>query len=245
MRAGLKTHKTVECCRVQFGLSPEGKEEKGNVVQKSDWKVNVSTLAEAQFYLDAKENKGLPITDVNYHVCPTPDKLDEIWGLSGRVEIFSFLVDSEGLVEAVSSWAAKLGPEKEGQVKGKKLAVWIKVDTGAHRSGADDPLSLALAISKSPYLKLRGLYSFSGHSYSCKSAAEVSEVFYKERKQLRQLKTDIEKAGVVVGEMTVGCTPVAFAIESGEKTEWDDLEWEGITEGGFKSWWFSRFLGTP
>ncbi len=101
------------------------------------------------------------------------------------------------------------------------------------RAGADDPLSLALAISKVPILELRGLYSFSGHSYACNSLTELSECFYRERKQLRVLKADIEAKGVAVNEISVGCTPVALAF-GGEKTsEVDDLEWNGITEGLF------------
>ena len=103
------------------------------------------------------------------------------------------------------------------------------------RAGADDPLALALAISKVPILELRGLYSFSGHSYACNSLAELSECFYRERKQLRALKAEIEKAGVTVEEISVGCTPIALAFGAEKAGEMDELEWEGITEGSSPS----------
>jgi D-serine deaminase-like pyridoxal phosphate-dependent protein len=115
LRAGLKTHKCVEAARIQFGL---GSGDSDRATQTNDWKVNVSTLAEACFFLDA----GLPVTDLNYHLSPTPDKLDEILEFSSKVERFSFLIDSPELLEKIVEWS-----------KGKagKLGCWVKVDTGA------------------------------------------------------------------------------------------------------------------
>ncbi|KAI9004480.1 hypothetical protein DFJ74DRAFT_774406 [Hyaloraphidium curvatum] len=236
LRAGLKTHKTAGGAKLMFGCLPpgEGWETEDRVVQSDGWRVNVSTLAEARFFLDRNASPGADaggdrprIADMNYHVAPTPDKLDEILALSQRVARFSFLVDSEELVEEIDAWAARLA-EGDGKMLGAKpLEGFVKVDTGAHRAGADDPLRLAQRIRASPHLRLRGLYSFSGHSYSCSSEPDLLAVSLAERRQLRQLASQLAGLGIACEDLSAGCTPVALVLDSAGA---DDGEWEGITE---------------
>ncbi len=105
MRAGLKTHKTVEAARVQFGRdSGSGTRGTERITQPN-----------ARFFLES----GLPITDMSYHVSPTPNKLDEILELSNKVDKFSFLIDSPELVEKIFQWAV-------GKDIAKKLGCWVQ-----------------------------------------------------------------------------------------------------------------------
>jgi D-serine deaminase-like pyridoxal phosphate-dependent protein len=99
-----------------------------------------------------------------------------------------------------------------------EVHVWIKVDTGYHRSGivdgaAAEIVSVARAIQDSPKLRFKGLLTHSGHSYNVKGKSALKDVFRDTKAKMEILKARLLDAGFSTVEISVGDTPTCSVVE--------------------------------
>ncbi len=89
---------------------------------------------------------------------------------------------------------------------------WIKVDTGAGRTGLDwnDPaviLQLATEVQAVSHLRLRGLLTHAGHTYLARGAAQVCQVYQESVARIISVRQALAGAGIGPLEISVGDTP--------------------------------------
>jgi D-serine deaminase-like pyridoxal phosphate-dependent protein len=90
--------------------------------------------------------------------------------------------------------------------------VWIKVDSGAGRTGLpwtdiEAIASLALQIDQSSNLQLRGILTHAGHTYWAKTPQNVRRLTAESVGRMLQVKRRLLSAGLVNTEVSVGDTP--------------------------------------
>jgi len=98
-----------------------------------------------------------------------------------------------------------------------KVFVWLKIDTGYHRSGflveGREKIGSALKkINASPQLQLKGFLSHTGNSYHAGSTEDIRKMFDESVKKLNELRTFFtpEYSGL---EISMGDTPSASLSE--------------------------------
>lgn len=99
-----------------------------------------------------------------------------------------------------------------------EVDVWVKVDTGYHRSGiafeeSQEILSLTCAIHDSPKLHFKGLLTHAGHSYNVKGKEALEEVFNDTKEKMAVLRRVVLDAGVPQVEISVGDTPTCSVVD--------------------------------
>ncbi len=92
------------------------------------------------------------------------------------------------------------------------LDVWIKVDSGSGRTGLpwDKPeraADLAKRVTSAPRLRLRGLLTHAGFTYSAGSSAEIINRYTLSCGRMHQLREEIRACGIDHLEISVGDTP--------------------------------------
>jgi D-serine deaminase-like pyridoxal phosphate-dependent protein len=188
LRPHVKTHKTLEIARLQVGGHFGG--------------ITVSTLAEAAFFAAGG------FDDITYAVPIAPAKLDEAAELSAGIERLSVLVEHPDTAAAVEACAAG---------RGQRLAVFLEVDCGGHRSGVDpgreESVELAARIAASPHLDFRGILTHAGQAYRCRSATGIRAAAEQERAVMVSFAERLRGAHVPVVEVSVGSTPTMAVIE--------------------------------
>jgi D-serine deaminase-like pyridoxal phosphate-dependent protein len=88
-------------------------------------------------------------------------------------------------------------PGTAAALKGKlrrEAGVFIKIDTGYHRTGFDPENIPEIeheieAIQKNPYLNFMGFLTHAGHTYHAENRKEISEIWQSSTEKLRKLKT--------------------------------------------------------
>jgi D-serine deaminase-like pyridoxal phosphate-dependent protein len=190
LRPHMKTLKSIEAARVAIDPAHGG--------------IAVSTLREAEYF--AREG----VTDIQYAVCLTPDKLSPAAGLMQLAPQFSFFLDSVGVAEAVAEFA-----EREGL----PLRAWIEIDSGEHRTGLepDDSrlIEVAAILGRSPAV-LAGVATHGGHSYGARDAAAIADIADQERLAVVEAADRLRKAGFEVPGVSAGSTPTAVHMRSAE-----------------------------
>jgi D-serine deaminase-like pyridoxal phosphate-dependent protein len=132
-------------------------------------------------------------------------ELESITRLSRKVDL-NLLVESEEVCRKLS----KVLPEETG--------IWIKIDSGARRTGipVENPrevYTLASLIKQLPNLNLKGLLTHAGHSYHGASAAEIRGIFTESLSKLTSLRKDLRERGVGEMEISWGDTPTCSLVE--------------------------------
>jgi D-serine deaminase-like pyridoxal phosphate-dependent protein len=188
LRPHVKTHKTREIALMQMD---------------STRSITVSTLAEAEFFLQAG------ITDITYAVPVFPDKLDRISRLIQQGADLKILVDHPsvpGFLEKKS---------KENKIRFKTL---IKIDCGYGRAGlhaqSEDAFRLAFDIHRSKYLSLQGILTHAGQSYACRNTQEIRQIASDEQKSVVSFSVKIMGAGIPCPVVSIGSTPTASHAEN-------------------------------
>ncbi|MDK2982035.1 MAG: hypothetical protein PWQ55_2382 [Chloroflexota bacterium] len=128
-------------------------------------------------------------------------EMQAINDLAGRVHL-GLLVESP---ESAQGLAAGLGA-------GKKVDVWIKIDSGMHRTGLDVSaeqavLALAQEVRAHANLILRGLLTHAGQSYHAHSAAEIRRMYADSTQSMQALRAWLEGQLDCELELSVGDTP--------------------------------------
>jgi D-serine deaminase-like pyridoxal phosphate-dependent protein len=131
-------------------------------------------------------------------------EMNEINDLSGRIKL-NLLVDSEQVLSTLNQ-----------QLK-CRVGIWIKIDTGYHRTGVlwddfDSLNSLVKRIKSSPLLDFRGLLTHAGHSYRAKSLDEIRKIHKETISRMLSAKDYLKDIGIVTCEISVGDTPTCSIV---------------------------------
>ena len=182
LRPHAKTHKSPDIARLQRAAGAAG--------------LSVAKTSEAEVFADA----GFEDLFVAFPVVGA-DKARRLLALSDRVRL-AVGVDS---VEGARTLAAPF------HAASRILDVMLKVDVGLHRVGVDpaEAASFAQRIADLPGLRLRGVFTHAGHSYSGETPAAVAEVGRSEGTILAGAAEAVAALGLGPLEVSVGSTPSA------------------------------------
>lgn len=188
-RPYVKTHKSVEIGRLQFG---------GTVGP-----ITVSTLSEAEFFADDG------FRDITYAFPIAPAKLARAATLARQIDRLNLLFDHPQTLDAIESFARD---------NGIVFDLWLKVDCGYHRAGVDpdDPTSLDLArrAANSAGVRFHGFLTHAGHSYQASTRDEILAIAAAETSVLQKFRKMFEDAGGRKGlSISVGSTPTASVVD--------------------------------
>jgi D-serine deaminase-like pyridoxal phosphate-dependent protein len=140
-------------------------------------------------------------------------QVDELAQLASRIRL-GLLVES---TETVQFLAKNLSAPVS-------IDTWIKVDTGAHRTGlaweqADAIIQLAHEIQAVPGLHLCGLLTHAGNTYGATSPAEVCRRYNESVNHLLDVRKMLAADGLTDLEISVGDTPGSSLCDFGPVDE--------------------------
>ncbi|MBM3524806.1 MAG: DSD1 family PLP-dependent enzyme [Alphaproteobacteria bacterium] len=153
--------------------------------------ITVSTLAEAEYF--ARHG----FRDILYAVGIVPAKLDRAGALR-RAGVDLTLVTDD--VEAAAAIAAHPDDHR----------VLVEVDCGEHRAGMPVESERLLAVGRALGKRCAGVMTHAGHSYSCKSIAEVAALAEIERQVAVRAAERLHAIGLATQIVSVGSTPTAL-----------------------------------
>lgn len=182
LRPHAKTHKVPEIARLQRAAGAAG--------------LAVAKTSEAEVFADA----GFDDLFVAFPVVGA-DKARRLLALADRVRL-AVGVDS---VEGARTLAEPF------HAASRTLDVMLKVDVGLHRVGVEPAAAgeFARRIAELPGLRLRGVFTHAGHSYSGETPAAVADVGRSEGEILAGVGAALTRAGLGALEVSVGSTPTA------------------------------------
>jgi D-serine deaminase-like pyridoxal phosphate-dependent protein len=183
-RPHMKTAKCIEVAR-RMMKSPQGP-------------IAVSTLKEAETFAEAG------VRDILYAVGIAPNKLDAVSALRSQGINLSILVDSVSQAEFV---AAKARLDRD------PIPVLIEVDADGYRGGVpfgatEEVLAIARLLNGGG-AELRGILTYSGATYECRSVDEIRAVAERERQAAVQCSELLRNGGLPCPIVSVGSTPTA------------------------------------
>ncbi|HSH37377.1 MAG TPA: alanine racemase [Chthoniobacterales bacterium] len=197
LRPHVKTHKCVEIARIQLERGAVG--------------LTASKVDEALVFIEARASSvtvAYPLVDER--------KLRRLlsaakqYGTDLRV-----VVDSRIATELLAGIAIELQ---------MTVGAFVEIDVGLRRCGLSesDPAIVELArfVCSSSHVHFAGLLSHAGHAYGAANASGAAAVAADECRILQRVRSEVEAAGIVVPEVSVGSTPTVLASDS----------YEGITE---------------
>ncbi len=186
LRPHLKTCKSLDVAREIMGNRREG--------------ITVSTLKEAEYFFEGGYN------DILYGVGMSPGKVARAAALVREGAVMRFLVDD------VSN-AVALG--QAAQSEGITLDLLIELDTDGHRSGLvpGDPqvLTLGTQIDREPALRLMGVLTHAGESYTLNDPASLEAMAEQERAGAVLAADRLRSADLPCEIVSVGSTPTALS----------------------------------
>lgn len=100
----------------------------------------------------------------------------------------------------------------------RPINIWIKIDTGYHRTGIEwhdreEILAAAKAAAPLENITLKGLFTHSGHSYSCRSIQEINDVYHDTVSKMQYIRDFLGRKGVEEIEISAGDTPTASVMD--------------------------------
>lgn len=135
-------------------------------------------------------------------------KLSRLERLAADTDVITAL-DSVDVGRGISSIGEKLG---------RKLPVYVEVDTGLHRCGkapGEETVRLIDSLTVLPYLEIRGIMTHAGHSYKADTRERLKTIAHEEGELLVKTRNMVsEKVGLDIPEVSVGSTPTS--LYSGE-----------------------------
>jgi D-serine deaminase-like pyridoxal phosphate-dependent protein len=186
LRPHTKTHKSTEIARRQVDAGASG--------------ITVAKLGEAEVMVDAGFDDVLiafPIVGER--------KLRRLRALMERATI-RVTVDSEEVARGLG---------RVGHAGGTAVAALVEVDTGLHRMGrpAGQPtVELVSRLTRVPGVEIVGLLTHAGHAYRAASPGELHAIAEAEGAELISTAELCARAGVPMGEISVGSTPTARIV---------------------------------
>src|ERR1044071_5517787 len=174
LRPHIKTHKCIEVARIQTAGHSGA--------------VTVSTLAEARAFAANGFSK------ITYAIPIEPGKFAEAIAISKDCEL-SLITDDIDVPDQLNDAA------KQANVQ---LNLFLKVDCGYHRCGVEptspEAIEIPRRISNASNLRFAGILTHAGHSYNCRTKAEVSALAKHERDLMANFGEQLRKE--------VGETPI-------------------------------------
>lgn len=157
--------------------------------------ITVSTLDEARVFADHG------FEDLTWALPVPLGRIAEACQLAERIDL-RLTVDSAAAVDALAA-------------TGFPFRVWLELDTGQHRSGADPaaPATAALArrLADHRVLRFAGLLTHGGHAYREPGAAAAAAA--EERDLTVTLAERLRSDGIEVPAVSVGSTPGMAAVD--------------------------------
>lgn len=185
LRPHCKTHKSPEVARHQRALGAAG--------------LTVSTPYELSVFANAGFN------DLTLAVPVSPPWLPFIAEMSKIADV-GILVDSQEAIEAA---------ERVCGQEGRRLGLWIEIDSGQHRSGFDphdsEMLTTTSLALKAKNLAFQGYLTHGGHAYGARNRDEARAIAEQERDTMLACREQAEKAGLTIPQLSIGSTPAMSA----------------------------------
>jgi D-serine deaminase-like pyridoxal phosphate-dependent protein len=169
-------------------------------------KITVASLQMAEYFADGGWKDITVAFPVNVN------EIERINRLIQKTEQLQILADEGSEIE-------RLSDELIGNVN-----LYVKIDCGTARTGFDPEDKVAISemlssIQKSSNLNIKGFLAHAGHSYRCRSAAEVLEVHESTKKLMLDLKS-YYIAEYPDLKISLGDTPTCSLAE----------DWSGVDE---------------
>jgi len=186
LRLHVKTAKSIDVIRLAVEGQPGG--------------ITVSTLREAEHFLEHG------VTDILYAVGIVPSKLAHVAALQRRGAEVTLILDSVEMAGAIALEAERLGTV---------FPVLIEVDTDGGRAGvaAGDTarlVEIGRILDAAPGTELRGVMTYAGLSYECRSPGALRAHAEQERSRAVAAAEALRGAGLPAPVVSVGSTPTAF-----------------------------------
>ncbi len=94
------------------------------------------------------------------------------------------------------------------------IDAWIKIDVGAHRTGipateTEQARRVAVAIQNTPLLRLKGLLTHAGHTYTARGAAQVCQLYAQSIERISTARRALQTGGITPLLISVGDTPAS------------------------------------
>lgn len=192
LRPHAKTHKLIEVATRQLAAGSDG--------------LTVAKLGEAEVFAE----HGIGNLLIAY----------PLWGKQKWQRLCALAEDGEIRIAADSAEVCD-GISSVATGRGLTLPVRIEVDTGYGRCGVQDTRqarALAARIERLPGLRLVGVMSFAGQTYS--APERVGDAARADAGRLVQIADELRTDGFEIAEVSVGSTPSAAHV----------AELDGITE---------------
>jgi len=161
--------------------------------------ITVSTLAEAEYFV----REGF--RDILYAVGIVPAKLDRAAALRRAGVNLTLVTDDPATAETITGHARATGAEHR---------VLVEVDCGEHRGGVEPESEAVLAVGRALGPLCAGVMTHAGHSYNCRSIAEVEDVAEAERRAAVTAAERLRGIGLAIPIVSVGSTPTALHARS-------------------------------
>ena len=161
--------------------------------------ITVSTLAEAEYF--AREG----FRDILYAVGVVPAKLDRAAALRRAGVDLTLVTDDRDTASAI---------EGHCRATGATHRVLVEVDCGEHRGGVAPESDTLIAVGQTLGPLCAGVMTHAGHSYNCRSIAEVETVAEAERLAAVTAAERLRGIGLATPIISVGSTPTALHARS-------------------------------
>ncbi|MGN0837905.1 MAG: alanine racemase [Pyramidobacter sp.] len=181
LRPHTKTHKMPEIARMQLDAGAVG--------------ITVAKVGEAE----AMAAAGLHDIFIANEIIGAA-KWDRIIALAPAARVI-FGADSAEAVRMIEAHFASRGARAE---------IRVEIETGENRSGVtcdDDFLRLLAALKEAPHIRLEGIFSHEGHSYSAHDAADCQRLFEEAQRITLHYAQLARSQGFGVESVSVGSTP--------------------------------------
>jgi len=189
LRPHMKTAKSIDVARIAL---------KGNFGG-----ITVATLNEAEYFATHGVN------DILYGVCVTPDKLNRIIDLQKTGIRITLITDSLTVAKILADCSLNAGIT---------FNVMLEIDCGEHRTGIapEDPILIDIAkcLHSATHINLVGVFTHAGHSYRCRSKADLERISEDERCAVIHVANKLRSNDLPCQQVSVGSTPTALHAPS-------------------------------
>lgn len=183
LRPHLKTAKSIDVARLVLDEGTNG--------------IAVSTLREAAYF--AREG----VRDIQYAVCITPDKLARVAEIQATGTKLALITDSVEIAQAIT--ASEIDAT---------FHVQVEVDCGERRTGvlpsSEELKEIARILDAASNVVFDGVMTHAGHSYTCRSLAEIEAIAETERKAVVAAAEAVRALGIDCPNVSLGSTPTAL-----------------------------------
>lgn len=160
--------------------------------------ITVSSLSMAEYFAEDGWNDITVAFPVNVHEYELINKL------AGKIKL-NLLVESPAVVKIL------------GERIRQPVGVFIKIDSGYHRTGADPSDtnfidSILREIIGSAYFSFRGFLTHAGHSYKARSRNEIEKIHLNSVEVMRAVKTYYQRDYPKL-QISIGDTPSCSVME--------------------------------